>query len=139
MIPRPLITALDADVQLRRVRRLKSAKASYFPVFKGDLDRILGWVEKAKVVELLNDGREDQRLENHVHPIPRVSETAKLPQLADLFIQSQSPLIVVTNAQHQTVGLVTFEEFVARLFGFELRPLNLVGSDSPSGLRTHEI
>lgn len=122
MIPRPLITALDADVQLRRVKRLKSSKVNYFPVYKGDLDRVLGWIEKSKVIELLNDPKEDQKIENFVQSIPTLSEAAKVPELADLFIQSQSPFVIVVNAQNQTVGLVTLEEFVARVFGFDLRP-----------------
>lgn len=142
MIPRPLITALDADVQLRRVRRLKSAKVSHFPVFKGDLDRIIGWVEKSKVLDLLNDPKgEEQKLENHVQPIPRISETAKVPHLADLFIQGQSPFVIVENGQGQTVGLVTLEEFVARVFGIDLRPQQMpaTASDNPSPLRANEL
>src|SRR5688500_9094187 len=62
MIARALITALDADVQLRRVRRLKSAKVAFFPVYKGDLDHILGWVSKHKVLELLNENSEENSL-----------------------------------------------------------------------------
>jgi CBS domain containing-hemolysin-like protein len=122
MVPRPLINALDADVQLRRVRRLKSAKVSHFPVFKGDLDKILGWVEKSKVIALLTDAREDQKLEDFVQPIPRISELAKVPELTDLFIQTPTPFVVVTNSQGVTVGLVTLEEFVAKVFGFDVRP-----------------
>lgn len=140
MVPRPLIQALDADVQLRRVRRLKSSKAAYFPVFKGDLDRILGWIEKSKVIDLLSEGREDQRLENFLQPIPKISETSKVPELADIFLQSQSPFVIVTNAQGLTVGLVTIEELVARVFGFDLRPQTVTPApSSESTLRPTEI
>ncbi len=142
MVPRPLITALDADVQLRRVRRLKSAKVSHFPVFKGDLDRILGWIEKAKVIELLNDVREDQKIENYVQPIPQINESAKVPELADLFIQAQSPFVTVTNGQGQTVGLVTLEEFVAKVFGIDLRPQQVPASlvdSAGTSLRSSEL
>ncbi len=142
MVPRPLINALDADVQLRRVRRLKSAKVSHFPVFKGDLDRVIGWIEKTKVIEMLNDPREEQKLENHVQHIPKIQETSKVPQLADLFIQAQSPFVIVENSQGQTVGLVTLEEFVARVFGIDLRPQQVPATPSDNAglpIRANEL
>lgn len=120
MVPRPLITGLDADVQLRRVKRLKSSKVRYFPVYKGDLDQILGWIEKSKVIELLNDGRDDSKLENHLQPIPRIPETATVNMLADVFLQGKSPIAVVVNEARQTVGMMSLINFVELLFGFEL-------------------
>lgn len=120
MVPRPLITALDADVQLRRVKRLKSSKVRYFPVYKGDLDQILGWIEKSKVIELLNDGREENRLETHVQAIPKIKETDTVNVLADVFLKGKSPIVIVVNEQGQTAGLVSLMNFVELLFGFEL-------------------
>src|SRR3984957_18280902 len=74
MIPRSVILALDVDVQLRRVRRLKSSKMMYFPVYKGDLDHILGWVSKQKVLELLNEPNEEIRLIQFLRPVGEVSD-----------------------------------------------------------------
>src|ERR1700722_18042727 len=74
MIPRSVILALDVDVQLRRVRRLKSSKMMYFPVYKGDLDHILGWVSKQKVVELLTEPGDENQLTRHIRPIGEIYE-----------------------------------------------------------------
>lgn len=120
MVPRPLIQGLDADVQLRRVKRLKSSKTRYFPVYKGDLDHILGWIEKAKVIELLNEGREDARLENQVQPIAKIPDTAMISDLADLFLKAKSPMAIVTTGQGLTAGLVTLPDFIELLFGFDV-------------------
>lgn len=119
MIPRALITGLDADVQLRRVRRLKSSKLAYFPVYRGDLDQILGWVSKEKVLELLNDQREESGLLNHVRPAGEVSDQASVADLADAFLAAASPFLVVKNSQRQTLGIVPLNEFVEKIFGFE--------------------
>lgn len=122
MIPRSLIKALDADVQLRRVKRLRSSKSLYFPVYKGDLDHILGWISKNKALELMNDMGDDAHLSQHLRPIGEVNDSAPVSALADLFLKSASPILIAKNAQGATSGIVTLAEFAETLFGFELAP-----------------
>jgi putative hemolysin len=122
MIPRALVHALDADVQLRRARRLKSAKVAFFPVYKGDLDHILGWVSKQKVLELLAENSEENRLAEFVRPVGVVREEATAAELADIFLKSASPFLVVKNSVGTTTGIMTLAEFVEMIFGFELSP-----------------
>jgi CBS domain containing-hemolysin-like protein len=141
MTPRSVVMALDADVQLRRVRRLKSSKTLYFPVYKGDLDHILGWISKQKVLELLSEPNEDFQLAQFLRPVGEVSDETKVSELADIFLKTVSPFLVVKNSQGSTAGIVPLAEFVELVFGFEL--------DTPSGgaatelaaplLRPHEI
>lgn len=138
MIPRALVTALDADVQLRRVRRLKSAKVSYFPVYKGDLDQILGWVAKPQVVELLNEPNEEINLADHVKPVGDIKETASVADLADVFLQSKSPLVIVKNEAGATVGIVSLADFLEAVFGFELGAGAHTGGGDVT-LRSYEI
>jgi CBS domain containing-hemolysin-like protein len=138
MIPRALVTALDADVQLRRVRRLKSSKVTYFPVYKGDLDHILGWISKGKVLELLNEPNEEVRLADHVKAVGEVQEDASVASLADVFLKSASPFLVVKNQQGTTTGIVPLSEFVELVFGFELGPSAQTPA-SDLALRGYEI
>lgn len=120
MTPRSIVTALDADVQLRRVRRLKSSKAAYFPVYEGDLDNVIGWISKDKIMELLDLPPDAVDLRKYVRPVGRIPDTTPVSQVADLFLESRSPFLVVSNAQNQTVGIVMVSEFAELLFGFEL-------------------
>jgi len=122
MIPRALITGLDVDVQLRRVRRLKSSKANYFPVYRGDLDHILGWIPKSKVIELLNENSEDARLEDFVRTVPIVLETQPVSNLVDLFLSTSSPFVIVRNEQGATTGILPLSELIELIFGFEMSP-----------------
>lgn len=131
MVPRAVMMALDADVQLRRVRRLKSSKGVYFPVYKGDLDHILGWISKQKVLELLNEPAEELQMAQHLRPVGEINETATVDLVADAFLKSSSPFLVVKNAQGHTVGIVPLSEFVELLFGFEM--------DAPSATPTAEV
>jgi CBS domain containing-hemolysin-like protein len=140
MIPRALITALDADVQLRRVRRLKSAKVAFFPVYKGDLDHILGWIPKSKVLELLNnEPNEEVRLAENVKPVGEISETASVADLADAFLKSASPFLVVISEQGITAGIVPLSEFVELIFGFELGPPAQNAGNDINLLRGYEL
>lgn len=140
MIPRALITALDAEVQLRRVRRLKSAKIAYFPVYKGDLDHILGWIPKSKVIELLNsEPNEEVHLVDHVKSVGEVPDTASVSDLADVFLKSASPFLVVKGEQGATVGIVPLSEFVELIFGFELGSAAQTSGADVSLLRGYEL
>ncbi len=128
MIPRSVMMALDVDVQLRRVRRLKSAKTLYFPVYKGDLDHILGWIAKAKVLELMAETTDEVQLAKHIRPAGEVSETDTAATLGEAFLKSGSPLLVVKNAQGGTAGVIPLSEYVELLFGFDLVPSELTPS-----------
>ena len=141
MIPRSVLMALDADVQLRRVRRLKSSKTVYFPVYKGDLDHILGWISKHKVLELLNEPTEEFKIVNFLRPVGEVSDSTTVAKLADAFLESASPFLVVKNSQGATVGIVPLTDFVELVFGFEVGTTSQTPSAEFSTplLRSHEI
>jgi Mg2+/Co2+ transporter CorB len=139
MVPRALITALDADVQLRRVRRLKSAKTAYFPVYAGDLDHILGWISKQKVMDLMQMPTEDVLLAKNVQPVGEIDEEATVAALADAFLKAASPFLVAKNATGQTTGLMPLSEFVELIFGFELAPGAQPSGHDVSALRNYEI
>jgi CBS domain containing-hemolysin-like protein len=139
MIPRALIKALDVDVQLRRVRRLKSSKSLYFPVYKGDLDNILGWVSKQRVLELMHDQGDEAQLIQHVRPIGEIDESMPVSAVSDVFLKSASPILIVKNAQGNTSGIVTLAEFVEMLFGFEVVPTDVGASSDVTTLNQRNL
>ncbi len=139
MIPRALIHALDVDVQLRRARRLKSAKVAFFPVYKGDLDQILGWVSKQKVLELLQENSEENQLTHYVRPVGQVKEDATAADLADIFLKSASPFLVVKNDAGTTTGIMPLSEFVEMIFGFELSPQQIPMPAETTRLSDNEL
>jgi CBS domain containing-hemolysin-like protein len=140
MTPRAVVMALDVDVQLRRVRRLKSSKAQYFPVYKSDLDHVLGWIPKSKVLELINEPNEDVRLTDYLRPVGVISDKCSVSELGDAFLKTASPFLVVKNGQDATVGIVTLAEFVEVVFGFEVTesPVTQI-AESPVPLRRFEL
>lgn len=139
MVARALVSALDAEVQLRRVRRLKSSKASFFLVYKGDLDRIIGWITKAKVLELINETGEDSSIALHVRPIGYVTEEASVADVADVMAGTGSPFVVVRNEVGSTLGTLTVYDVVEQLFGIELNPAAAPSLSEPGALRGYEL
>ena len=141
MTPRAVVTALDVDVQLRRVRRLKSAKTAYFPVYKGDLDHVLGWISKQKVLDLLAEANDETQLQLFLRPVGIVREDASVADLADAFLKNASPFLVVQNSQAGTVGLVALADFVELVFGFnmDVAPTTFPPEVAPPLLRSYEL
>lgn len=139
MVARALINGLDVDIQLRRHRRIKSAKVSYFPVYRGDLDQILGWVAKDQVVAILNEKSEDTPLLTYIKPVGEVSDRASVADLADAFLAAGSPFLVVKNDSKQTLGIVPLSEFVEKVFGFEVNPTGRGLEIATSPNRPYEI
>lgn len=139
MVPRSLITALDADVQLRRVRRLKTLKLPHLLVYRGDLDAVLGWIPKARALELLIDPNEDVQLSDHVHPVGAVDQDAPAARLADWFLKAHSPLLVVRNQANQTVGMVTLDAMVELVFGFSASEFTLPIASVGESPRAHDL
>ena len=131
MVPRALVNALDADVQLRRVRRLKSLKVAYLPVYQGDLDHVIGWIAKTRALDLMTDPNEDIRLVDHVRPVGFVSEDTPAAHLADAFLRAGAPLLIAQNANGVTTGLVPLADFVELLFGFSLHDMTPLLSAVP--------
>lgn len=130
MTPRSILVALDADVQLKRVRRLKSSKVSYFPVYERDLDHILGWIPKVKVIELLEIPSEAVNMRQYLRPVGVIQEDTQVSELSEHFLRSRSPFLIVRNAARQTVGIVQLTDFVELLFGFEVGDAETSAHDS---------
>ena len=139
MIPRALIVALDADVHPRRVRRLKSLKATYLAVYRGDLDHILGWVAKAWVLDLIQDPNAEVELAEHVHPVGFIDEDMPVSVVADAFLKFKCPFLVARNGAGQTTGLLTLADYVENVFGFPMGETAPVPSANVTALRDYEL
>jgi hypothetical protein len=62
-------------------------------------------------------------------------------ELADIFLKSASPFLVVKNSQGSTVGIVPLAEFIELVFGFEIggHSTSPATEISAPPLRSHEI
>jgi CBS domain containing-hemolysin-like protein len=103
MVPRTLAPALDVDLQLSKVHRIKNPKFSYLAVYRGDLDNILGWVDREQIEGLIGS---DDTIQAHLHTIRTVREDEPLDEVFQKFVETSSPLFVVKSGQGLTSGIL---------------------------------
>jgi putative hemolysin len=120
MTPRALVEALDADVEVSRLH-LPKPPVRYLPIYQGDLDHVLGWMNQDAVVNLMAHAPSDS-LRNHFVPVQTIPETTSLDQVFLKFVQTSSPLFVVQNEERQTVGVIYLNDVLAQFFGLEIDP-----------------
>ncbi|WPL18440.1 Hemolysin C [Thiorhodovibrio winogradskyi] len=116
MVPRVFTQGLPidaSDAQLREI--LKQHRHTRYPVYRGDLDHILGTVHIKDLLGLLREGR---GLDPAV-----VRETAYLPETATLddvlagMAKTRNQMIVVMDEHGGTAGILTIEDICVEAIG----------------------
>jgi CBS domain containing-hemolysin-like protein len=117
MTPRPDIVAIQGQATLGDLRAFfKEQEYSRIPVYKDDIDNILGF---AFVKDLIK--RQDLPPETQVTELMRpaffVPETKRVPELLKEFQRNQVQTAVVVDEYGGTAGLVTLEDLLEELVG----------------------
>ena len=118
MTPRPDIVAIDADATLDDLRALfREQEYSRIPVFRDNLDNILGLVYVKDLVLLGDTLKGDAPITNHLRPAHFVPETKLVSELLREFQQQRIQSAIVLDEYGGTAGLVTLEDLVEEIFG----------------------
>jgi putative hemolysin len=114
MTPRPEIVALEADTPTQDALQIaKDSGFSRFPVYRGDLDRILGYVH-VKDLFWAVPGTTLSQLTREMVYIP---EGATLPQASTLLTRAKRYMGIVLDEHSGTDGLITFEDLLEVIVG----------------------
>jgi CBS domain containing-hemolysin-like protein len=118
MTPRPDIVAIPAEQTLDGLRALfREQEYSRFPVFRDNLDNILGFVYVKDLILLGDSLQEDAPLTNHLRPAHFVPETKLVSELLREFQHQRIQSAIVVDECGGTAGLVTLEDLVEEIFG----------------------
>jgi len=118
MTPRPDIVAIDADATIDDLRALfREQEYSRIPVFRGNLDNILGFVYVKDLILLGDAPKGDQPITNHLRPAHFVPETKLVSELLREFQHQHIQSAIVVDEYGGTAGLVTLEDLVEEIFG----------------------
>jgi CBS domain containing-hemolysin-like protein len=122
LTPRTVVSALDGSLTVKEaMTRMKEVRFTRMPVYRGDLDTVLGLVLRPRLLEaMLEEGGQDKPLTDYMVPIYRVSAELRVPVLLDLFIRRREHLFLVEDGYGQTAGIVTLEDAVETLLGREI-------------------
>jgi CBS domain containing-hemolysin-like protein len=116
-IPRPQMVAAPTDRPVDEVLRLAADSAyTRIPVYKGDIDHIVGFVHLRDLFSLYRaDPGADVR--TIVRPVPFVPETLTSAEVWERLDETQSYLAIVFDEYGGTSGLITREDLLEELFG----------------------
>ena len=122
MTPRPDIIAIRADATLDELRMLfREQEYSRVPVYKENLDNIVGMVFVKDLIRLGDAQRGDLRLQPDlarlVRPATVVPETKRVPEMLKEFQRQQVQIAIVVDEYGGTAGLVTIEDLLEEIVG----------------------
>jgi len=118
MVPRTQIVALDLSEDVDRIVEVTNRSGhSRLPVFRENLDEMVGIFHVKDLLVNKRTGREDFLLEDHLQPPYFVPESAQLGQTIKEFQKRRIHLAVVVDEFGGTEGIITLEDVLEELVG----------------------
>ncbi len=117
MVPREQIVAIPVDLPMTEAIQILIEKGySRLPVYRGNIDHIIGLVYAKDLLPLLRDHR-DLRLADVLRPVMRCRPSRKLNQLLQEMRSRRLQMCIVMNEIGRTVGLITMEDLLEEIVG----------------------
>ena len=93
---------------------------SRVPIYDDDPDDIVGIVHRRDILQAAAKDEFDTTLDQLMHPVHFVVETAKLDQLLRTFLEQRQHLVIVTDEFGTVSGIVTLEDVLEEILGREI-------------------
>ena len=118
MVPRPDVVAIEVDKTLRDVQDIVLKHGySRIPVFREEIDDIVGIAYAKDVLKALHQSKQDMPLSQIARPAHFVPESKKVAELLREMQQEKFHIAMVSD-EHGTVSvLVTLEDLLEELVG----------------------
>lgn len=122
MTPRPVIFALPQSTPLIEfVKLIEDKPFTRIPVYKNNRDEVVGFVIRGEaLLAHLKDDHDTGTLELVTRPIAFTPESTPVDILFQRFIAERHQIMLVNDEFGTTVGLVSFEDIIETIFGFEI-------------------
>jgi CBS domain containing-hemolysin-like protein len=116
MVPRTEIVAVPEDLDLGGLLAMaRQTRFSRFPVYREDLDHIVGVVHVKDLVGV--DRTSHAKAHDLMRRVPFIPETLRLDQALAEFRRQRTGLAIVIDEFGGTAGLVTLEDVIEQLVG----------------------
>ncbi|MBP6601200.1 MAG: DUF21 domain-containing protein [Verrucomicrobiales bacterium] len=122
MTPRPVIFTLPESTLLTDfVRVIEDKPFSRIPIYKTNRDEITGFVIRGDaLIAHLKDDEDIMTLAAVARPIAVAAEHTPLDALFRRFISERHQIMLIVDEFGATAGVVTFEDIIETIFGFEI-------------------
>ncbi len=118
MVPRGRLSAIDVQTPLDDVlRRVAGSPFSRLPVYRVDIDNVLGMLHTKDVVTEYVNGMRRRSLTSLLRPISRVRHDMPADRLLAFLRERRTHQALVIDGDGSVAGLITLEDVVAELLG----------------------
>ena len=118
MIPRVDMCAVEAATPLDDVLRLmESTGFSRIPVYRDDVDRIVGIAHIKDIVRPIVDGHGSDAVSEHVLDADFVPDTKDVIPLLSEMRSARDQMVIVVDEYGGTAGIITIEDIVEEVVG----------------------
>ena len=114
MTPRTSIVAIDVETStLEALRIAKQARYSRFPVYRDDLDQVLGYVHIKDMIW----AKVDTDLHPYIRELNFIPSNALLYEVFDILTKTRTHMAIVLDEYGGTRGLLTLEDMLEEIVG----------------------
>ncbi|MFY9549864.1 MAG: hemolysin family protein [Thermoanaerobaculia bacterium] len=118
MVPRTKIVALPETASFQDVKRvLREHKFSRLPVYRGNLDNVIGILNAKDLFDLTDADEKDFDVGKYVDPPFLVPEFKRAEELFREMRRRRTHMAIVVDEHGGTAGLVTIEDVIEALLG----------------------
>ncbi len=111
-VPRTEVVALPFEVDTQTLKEtFQESGFSKIPIYKGDIDNIIGYIHCLEMFEHQDSWRE------HIKRMPFVPENMAAQKLMSTFMQQKRSIAVVIDEFGGTAGIVTLEDLMEEIVG----------------------
>lgn len=121
MTPRSVFFALEESETVESIfNKHKPLRFSRIPIYKDNLDNIVGMTFRYRIHEALSNDDRDKPVGEMIRPISTVAERMTVSLLLDFFIKEKEHVALAVDDYGIVTGLVSLEDAVETLLGVEI-------------------
>jgi len=121
MTPRVVMAVADEDMKLSEFRESKNfLKFSRIPIYFEDIENITGYIIRQNVFEKLAENKGQITLKSISRNIEIVHESTPLFTVWELLLEKKEHIALVVDEYGGVAGIVTMEDIIESLLGFEI-------------------
>ena len=136
MTPRSVLMALPVSLTIEQViKEFKPIRYSRIPVYKENMDHIVGMVHRYQILEASSNDQDRLPLNELMTPLHSVPETISVSSCLDQLIHRNDHIFLVVDEYGSTMGIVTLEDAIETLLGVEI----MDEFDSVADLRAYAL
>ena len=121
MTPRVVVAAAEQNTTVEDFAEMEELKTfTRIPVFEDTIEAVTGYVFRQDVFELLADDKHGTKVETLKRKILVVPESIPALRAWDQMIQQREHIALVVDEYGGTAGIITMEDIIETLLGFEI-------------------